>query len=74
MSLAVTFTDGTDQKSQMIYIQGDSPVDMFCPSVEGTVIICWLKSGKECVYDTLTGSLLTAKDLMARRDEIHVYI
>lgn len=73
MSLEVVFTTGTEQKSQMIQIQGDSPVNMFCPSVEGTVIFCYLESGKEQFYDTLSGALLSEEDLDKRSGQIHFY-
>ncbi len=72
-SLQVTFTGGTEQKSRTIQIQGGSPVDTFCPSVEGTVILCFLKSGKEQIYDTLSGSLLSKENLSKRGGAIHFY-
>ncbi|MDD5050235.1 MAG: hypothetical protein PHV93_00645 [Candidatus Pacebacteria bacterium] len=57
----------------VISIEGGSPVDLFCPSVEGTVIWCKLKSGEERFYDTRTGKHLSEKELKERSAEIHLY-
>lgn len=73
MSLQVFFTGGTEQESRTIKIRGDSPVNMFCPSVEGTVIFCCLQSGEEQFYDTLSGGLLSQEDLNKRSGQIHFY-
>lgn len=73
MSLKVVFTGGTNRKSQTIRIQGKSPVDMFCPSVEGTVVRCFLKSGAEQIYD-MSGNLLSAEELKGKwNNKIHFY-
>lgn len=73
MSLEVVFTSGAEQKSRTIQIQGDSPVSMFCPSFEGTVIICYLESGQQQIYDILSGALLSEEYLYKQRDQIHFY-
>ena len=73
MSLRVIFTGGTDQKSKTIQIQGDSPVVMFCPSVEGTVILCYLKSSEEQYYDILSGKQLSTDEIKTRSAKIHFY-
>lgn len=73
MSLKVLFTGGTEQKSRTIQIQGSSPVNMFCPSFEGTVVFCYLESGEEHFYDTLSGALLSQEDLNKRSGQIHFY-
>ena len=57
----------------VIPVEGKSLIDIFCPSVEGTVILCILKSGEERYYDTRTGKLLVKEDLKARAGEIHFY-
>lgn len=49
-----------------IPVRGKSPIDCFCPSVEGTVIWCKLASGEERLYDTRTGKRLTTKEIKAR--------
>ena len=73
MSLQIVFTGGTEQKFKTIQIQGNSPVSIFCPSVEGTVILCFLQSGEEQIYDALNGKLLSKKELNERGDRIHFY-
>lgn len=73
MSLEVLFTGGTEQKSRTIQIRGNSPVNVFCPSFEGTVVLCYLESGKEQFYDTLSGTLLSQEDLNKRSGQIHFY-
>ncbi|MDD4989206.1 MAG: hypothetical protein PHV42_02170 [Candidatus Pacebacteria bacterium] len=62
-----------DKPDQVITIKGDSPIDMCCPSVEGTVILCILESGEERIYDTRTGKQLSIKELERRKGEIHFY-
>lgn len=59
----------------IISIGNKSPVDMFCPSVEGTVIWCTLESGEERFYDTRTGERLTTEKLKARNkvEKINFY-
>ena len=63
----------TENPDVVIPVEGKSPVDTFCPSVEGTVILCILKSGEECIYDTRTGKRLSEKELKDRSGEIHFY-
>lgn len=64
-----------ESPDQVIPIKSKSPVDMFCPSVEGTVIWCKLESGKEQYYDTRTGEHLTTEKLKARNkvEQINFY-
>lgn len=58
---------------RVIRIKGKSPVDLFCPSIEGTVIWCQLKSREEHFYDTRSGKRLTKKQMKDRAEEIHFY-
>jgi len=50
----------------VIPIKGKSTIDLFCPSVEGTVIWCKLKSGENRFYDIRTGERLTTQKLKTR--------
>lgn len=72
MSLEIIFADGA---KKIIKIEGYSPVSMFCPSIEGTVILCYLESGEEQFYDTLSGSLLSLENMNERsgQGQIHFY-
>ncbi len=58
-----------------IPVRGKSPIDCFCPSVEGTVIWCKLASGENRYYDTRTGRRLNEKDLRKkdRAGKVHFY-
>lgn len=70
MSLEIIFADGA---KKIIKIQGNSPVSMLCPSIEGTVILCYLESNEWQFYDVLSGSLLSPEDLNKRSGQIHFY-
>lgn len=56
----------------VIPIEGDSPAHLCCPSVEGTVIWCQLKSGKHVFFDSMTGLQLATEKLKERQD-VHFY-
>ena len=63
----------TEKPDVVIPVEGKSLVDVFCPSVEGTVILCILKSREERIYDTRTGKRLSKEELRDRSGEIHFY-
>ena len=63
----------TEKPDVVILVEGGSQVDFFCPSVEGTVILCILKTGEEHIYDTRTGKRLSKEELRDRSGEIHSY-
>lgn len=63
----------TEKPDVVILVEGGSQVDIFCPSVEGTVILCILKTGEERIYDTRTGKRLSKEELKDRSGEIHFY-
>lgn len=67
------FKEGVPDR--VIRIEGGSPVELFCPSVEGIIIWCALKSGEERFYDTRTGERLTVEKVEAgeRAGKIHFY-
>ena len=74
-SLKITPGDKTGWAGRTIKVSGKFPIEMFCPSVEGTVIICLLTSGRGRFYDTLTGKHLTAGEMKSRvqKGEFHFY-
>lgn len=74
-AMHVYFDDGskTEKPDVVILVEGGSQVDIFCPSVEGTVIWCILKTGEERIYDTRTGKRLSKEELKDRLGEIHFY-
>jgi hypothetical protein len=69
-SICLTFDD---DRQLVIAVDGASPIDMFCPSVEGTVMWVRLRSGEERYYSTETGQRLTEDELWAGRQSIHFY-
>lgn len=74
-SLKITPGDKMDWKERTIKIDGKFPVEMLCPSVEGTVIVCLLTSGENYLCDTLTGRHLTDEEikLQTKQGKIHLY-
>lgn len=74
-SLKITPGNKMDQEERTIKFDGKFPVEMICPSVEGTVLICLLASGKDFFCDTLTGKRLTVREIESRikKGECHFY-
>ncbi len=56
----------TGENKSSIMIEKKSKIDFICPSIEGTVVLCVLKSGEERFYDSRTGNCLSIDDVMAR--------
>ncbi len=89
--LSCRVQQGDDQKSLLVFLKGKtgdslkpdvtirvrgrSPINLFCPSVEGTVIWCRLVSGEERFYETRTGKRLTPDELkkMSKAGKLHIY-
>lgn len=74
-SLKITPGKKMDWEERTIKFGGKFPVEMICPSVEGTVLICLLASGKDYFCDTLTGKRLTVGEIESRikKGECHFY-
>jgi hypothetical protein len=53
--LTINFPDG---KEKIIRTVGRSKIDMYCPSIEGTVILVFFKNNTQSLYDVVTGELI----------------
>lgn len=60
------------KEERIIQINGKFPVHMFCPSVQGTVVWCVLKSGEEIFFDSVTGSILNGQDIAERKPQFYL--
>jgi hypothetical protein len=70
--LGLTVMINGSSEAKIIKIEGGSKIDLFIPSVQGTIIYCILESGEERFFDSITGSLLSRNEIIARKPTFYV--
>ena len=60
------------EEREDIFIHSDESIDMFIPSVQGEVILCFCQSGKEIYFGTETGQLLTQGEVATMQQTFNV--